>query len=74
VPIEVKELYTASLENRKSLSVIESISADGHTPLPPIVICLGKRYMTNWFYKNLEGREQVVLSNTGYTNEKISID
>ena len=43
-------------------------------PLPPIVICLGKRYITNWFYNNLEGREQVVLSNTGYINEKISID
>ena len=39
VPTEVKELYTASPENRKSLTIIKTICADGSTPPPPIVIC-----------------------------------
>ena len=35
VPIEIKELYTSSPENRKSVTIIESISADGRPPPPP---------------------------------------
>jgi hypothetical protein len=45
VPIEVKEMYTSSLENRKSVTIIEAISANGREPLPLFVICLGKRIM-----------------------------
>ena len=41
VPIEVKELYTASPENRKSVTVIETVIADGREPLPPFVIAPG---------------------------------
>jgi hypothetical protein len=41
VPIEVKELYTASLENRKSVTVIETAIVDGREPLPPFIIALG---------------------------------
>jgi hypothetical protein len=38
VPIEVKELYTASPKNRKSVTMIETAIADGREPLPPFVI------------------------------------
>jgi hypothetical protein len=41
VPIEVKELYTASPENRKSVTVIETAIADGREPLLPFIIALG---------------------------------
>jgi hypothetical protein len=41
VPIEVKELYTASPENRKSVTVIETAIVDGREPLPPFIIALG---------------------------------
>jgi hypothetical protein len=38
VLVEVKELYTASPKNRKSVTVIETAIADGREPLPPFVI------------------------------------
>jgi hypothetical protein len=38
VLIKVKELYTASPENRKSVTVIETVIVDGREPLPPFVI------------------------------------
>jgi hypothetical protein len=47
VPVEVKELYTASPENRKSVTVIETAIADGREPLPPFVIAPGQKIMDN---------------------------
>jgi len=38
VPVEVKELYTASPKNWKSITVIETAIADGREPLPPFII------------------------------------
>jgi hypothetical protein len=37
VPIYIKEIYIKVPENRKSLTVIESIAAD-KTAIPPVVI------------------------------------
>jgi len=73
VPIEVKEMYTSLLENRKSVIIIKAVSADGREPLPPLVICLGKRIMESWIYDNLKGGEVINLSETGYTNKRIAI-
>jgi hypothetical protein len=42
VPIEVKELYTSSPENRKSITIIKAICADSSKLLPLLVICPGK--------------------------------
>jgi hypothetical protein len=73
VPIEVKEMYTSSPENRKSMTIIEAVSADGREPPPPFVICPGKRIMESWIHDNLKGGEVIDLSETGYTNERIAI-
>ena len=48
VPIDYKEFSTSSPENRKSISIMESISADGREPPPPGIIAHGKRVMENW--------------------------
>jgi hypothetical protein len=45
VPIKVKEMYTSLPENRKSVTIIKAVSANRREPLPPLVICLGKRIM-----------------------------
>ncbi|RPA91771.1 hypothetical protein L873DRAFT_1866619 [Choiromyces venosus 120613-1] len=45
VPTEVKELYTVSPENRKSLMIIEAICVDGTPPPPPVIICPGEKIM-----------------------------
>jgi hypothetical protein len=42
VPVECKEQYTSSPENRQSLTVIETIRADGLKTLLPFFICPGK--------------------------------
>ena len=73
VPIEVKEMYTSSPENRKSITIIEAISANGREPPPPLVICLGKRIMESWIHDNLKGGEVIDQLEIGYTNERIAI-
>ena len=47
VPIEVKELYTASPENRKLVTIIETIYADRRKPLPLFIIASGKKIIDN---------------------------
>jgi DDE superfamily endonuclease len=70
VPIEVKEMYTSSPENRKSLTIIETIKASGNA-LPPLVICPGKQVMDNWIHDNLTGEETITNSPTSYTNNTV---
>jgi hypothetical protein len=41
VPVGIKEMYVGIPENRISLTVIESISANGKT-IPPVIIILGE--------------------------------
>jgi hypothetical protein len=66
-------MYTSSPENRKSVTIIEAISADGREPLPPLVICPGKRIMESWIHDNLKRGEVIGQSETGYTNERTAI-
>jgi hypothetical protein len=73
VPSFVKELYTPSPKIRKSVTSIDTISADGREPPPPLVICLGKRVIESWIHDNLKGSEVIALSTIGYTNEQIAI-
>lgn len=68
VPIQVKELYTASPENRKSVTILETIYADGREPLPPFIIAPGTNIMENWIAKELKGEEVITCTPTGYIN------
>ena len=74
VPTHIKELYTASPENRKSVTIIETIIADGREPLPPFVITPGKKIMDNWIAAELVGTERLACSPTGYTNNEIAME
>jgi hypothetical protein len=74
VPVDIKELHTSSPENRRSLTVIEAIFADGSLPPPPAIICPGVRYMEHWFSENMLGKELILTSYTGYTNEEIALE
>jgi hypothetical protein len=74
VPINIKELYTSSPENRKSITIIEAICADGSPLPPPAIICLGMRHMMHWFSENMTGQELILTSSTGYTNEEIALE
>jgi hypothetical protein len=75
VPVELKELYTASPENRLSVTIIETICADGSKPIPPVIICPGVRIMESWFGdgETFEGGELIMTSPTGYTNDLLAM-
>ena len=45
LPIEQKEIHTASPKNHKSITIIETISADGGQSIPPAIICPGQRFI-----------------------------
>lgn len=47
VPIDVKELYTSSPENRKSITILETIRRDRKKTLPLYLIVLRKKIMDN---------------------------
>jgi hypothetical protein len=47
VPTKVKELYISSPENRKSVTIIESIITDGREPPPPFIITPGQKIIDN---------------------------
>jgi hypothetical protein len=70
VPIGIKEMYVGVPENRLSLTVVESISADGKS-IPPLIIVPGILIMETWFHEKMTGHELVTVSSTGYTNEGI---
>jgi hypothetical protein len=47
VPAHVKQHYSESPENRKSVTVIETIFVDGRKPIPAFVITPGKHIIDN---------------------------
>jgi hypothetical protein len=66
----LKKMYVGVPENRLSLTVIESISADGKA-IPPVVIVPGGTIIESWFHENMTGHEVVAVSPSGYTNKEI---
>jgi hypothetical protein len=73
VPVEVKELYTLSPKNRKSVTIIKTIIVDGREPLPPFVIVPRKKIIRNWIQAELIRTKEIVCSPTGYTNNQIAM-
>jgi hypothetical protein len=54
VPIRIKEIYVRVPENRLSVTVVKSISADGKA-IPPLVIVPGRNIIVSWFSENITG-------------------
>ncbi|RPA96091.1 hypothetical protein L873DRAFT_1927354 [Choiromyces venosus 120613-1] len=73
VPLEVKDLYTTSPANRKSLTIIEAICANGSHFPPPVIIYSGEKIMESWVHENLTGAKVITVSPTGYTKETIAL-
>jgi hypothetical protein len=72
VPIRIKEMYVKVPENRLSVTVVKSISADGKA-IPPLVIVPDKNIIMSWFSKQITGAEVVSVSLSGYLNKGICI-
>jgi hypothetical protein len=72
VPWDITELYVGGSENRKSLTVIETINAAGNY-LPAYVIAPGKKVMENWINAKLSGEDVITPTPTGYINNDIAM-
>src|SRR5205807_9647540 len=57
----------------QSLTILETICADGSLPPPPVIICPGEKIMESWIDEDLNRMEVIAVSPTGYTNEKIAL-
>jgi hypothetical protein len=73
VPCGVTELYTASPENRTSITIIEAVSAIGKAT-PPVLIIPGKVHMDSWYHESLHGTELILLSETGFINDTLAME
>lgn len=65
-------MYVPMAENRKSITMIETICANG-TSTPPIVIIQGRQHMESWYHEKLTGDELILLSDSGYTNSELAM-
>jgi hypothetical protein len=72
LPIEQKEIHLASPQNRKSITIIEAIAADGIQSIPPAIICPGHRFMESWFHENLQGDELAVDAVSNWLYQRIA--
>jgi hypothetical protein len=73
VPSGVTELYTASPENRTSITIIEAVSAVGKVT-PPVLIIPGKVHMESWYHESLQGTELILLSESGFSNDQLAME
>ncbi len=67
-----RQSYLPSSSNRKSITVVEAISGDG-TVLPPFIIMSGVLQQEIWFTQtNIDDDYMVAVSETGFSNDKLS--
>jgi hypothetical protein len=66
-------MYTRVPENRKSLTIIELVTAD-KTAISSVVIIPGWKIMQSWFSRHQTSYKLITLSPSGYTNEGITIE
>jgi hypothetical protein len=73
VPEDVKEFYSLSPENRRSLTIFEAIDATGGEPPPPLMVIQGKHLMVDWFSPEMDPDILIVTSEKGFTNNEIAV-
>ena len=71
--IKVKELYIASPENRKSITIIKIIYTNRKDPLPPFIIALRQKIIDSWVLEELISFKHITCTLISYTNNKVII-
>ncbi|PQE11799.1 DDE superfamily endonuclease protein [Rutstroemia sp. NJR-2017a WRK4] len=74
VPSDIVEVYEETPENRRSITVMETLYTNS-TVIYPIVIISGKQHMESWWHLRQpdEGEESYTLSESGYTNDQLTM-
>ena len=67
-----RKSYLASDNNRKFVTVVECVSGDGNV-LPPMFILTGSIILAAWFENSLHDDVAVAVSDSGYSNDDISL-
>ena len=74
IPLDIKQYYAVSPENRKSITVFEMINAAGQYPPPPMVIIQGQKLMASWFCGERPSGIRILTSDSGFTSNQIGIE
>ncbi|TKA66365.1 hypothetical protein B0A49_07680, partial [Cryomyces minteri] len=67
-----RQSYLASSQNRETVTVGETISGDGEA-LPPLVVLPGQLHLEGWINNELDDDVLMAVSDSGYTNDEISL-
>ena len=73
VPIDVKAIYLADLNNRESVTSIECVSASRKT-IPPIIIIKGDVLLKKYFENNIDDDAVLRVSSTSITNDQLTFN
>ncbi|KAJ5521437.1 hypothetical protein N7527_005552 [Penicillium freii] len=65
-----KKLFNGSVTNRKSVTVLEAVSADGFA-YPPLIILSAKQALLRWF-GTIKEDEYLAVTDTGYINDTLA--
>lgn len=67
-----KKFYSGCPDNRESATSIEAINAAGDH-IPPIIIMSGINIYLKWFVNDLHEETQITTSESGYSDDWISL-
>ena len=68
-----RQSYLASSNNRDYITVVEVIQGLGEV-LPPMVILAATQFLGRWFNNDIEDNTLFAVSETGYSNDELSLD
>ena len=74
VPLDIKQHYAVSPENRKSLTVFEMVNAAGEYPPPPMVVIQGQELMASWFLGERPTGIRILTTDSGFTTNQVGIE
>jgi hypothetical protein len=73
MPDDVREYYVISLENRRSLTIFETINAADDFSSPPLIIIQGQKLMSSWFDEELPDETRIISSEKSFISDKIAM-
>ena len=72
MPVGISNIYTASSEHRRTITIVKTICA-ASSIIPPILIIPAKLHMESWIHDSLQKDIRLFVSETGYTNDDLGV-
>jgi hypothetical protein len=74
VPEDIKEFYSVSSENRRSVTVVEMINAVDDYSSSLMIIIQRQEIMTSWFSSSFSADTHIVSSSSDFTSDQIAVE